>query len=339
MDKTSNLDNKKCQGKPFGTREARTSLPLEGDMSASNKANAVIPSEDDCHFDQAKRAEKSQQKKGSLDCARDDKTNNVIPSEHSESSVSQQLQNKNVISTGAEKSPNNSTKAVKSPKSSSNVNEGEGPKKLKKSTSILLSALIVSLLLSALAGVLSIFHTEITGDVKSVTAGPIVEFYQREYFTDTNGNGVWDSGEAYVDVNENGVYDDRLYGLWLNDEWKPGQTKNYSFVVTNYYLPEFYEDTNGNGHYDEGEPYSDHNRNSKYDGTTRVTDVTMVYTLKIDSSNMLPLTYSLTQKQANNDVNTNTNWQAIQTSSTVNPSPASAFLKTSSLFIRNLLKI
>ena len=75
MDKTSNLDNKKCQGKPFGTREARTSLPLEGDMSASNKANAVKPSEDDCHCDQAKRVEKSQP-----------------------------LQNKNVISTGAEKS-------------------------------------------------------------------------------------------------------------------------------------------------------------------------------------------------------------------------------------------
>ncbi|MEO6026723.1 MAG: hypothetical protein ABIR79_07655 [Candidatus Binatia bacterium] len=39
--------------------------------------------------------------------------------------------------------------------------------------------------------------------------------WEREAFTDVNGNGVYDAGELYVDANANGTYDAELYGPLL----------------------------------------------------------------------------------------------------------------------------
>ncbi|MFL2847917.1 MAG: DUF1800 family protein [Coraliomargaritaceae bacterium] len=69
------------------------------------------------------------------------------------------------------------------------------------------------------------------------TLGPFVD-YNNEYdnwesFTDANGNGLYDTGEAFID--------------------------------TGYNDPELYLDSNGNGAYDEGEPFSDYNGNGAYD--------------------------------------------------------------------------
>lgn len=67
--------------------------------------------------------------------------------------------------------------------------------------------------------------------------------YNAEPFTDSNGNGRWDSGEPLTDMNGNGSWD----GGRLN------------FI-------EPYDDDNGNGQWDSGEPFTDYNMNGTRDG-------------------------------------------------------------------------
>ncbi|OGU17020.1 MAG: hypothetical protein A2076_11210 [Geobacteraceae bacterium GWC2_53_11] len=74
-----------------------------------------------------------------------------------------------------------------------------------------------------------------------------------ETFTDTNGNGYYDSAE-FLDVNGNGVYDAGI-----------------DFPYTDY---------NGNGIYDPGEPFVDANLNGYYDyGTSAFTEVSVTETV------------------------------------------------------------
>ncbi len=65
-----------------------------------------------------------------------------------------------------------------------------------------------------------------------------------ESFTDTNGNGKWDTAELYADVNNNG-------------NWDPAEP---------------YTDKNGNGRYDSGEPFVDVNGNTCWDNAEPLRD-------------------------------------------------------------------
>lgn len=94
--------------------------------------------------------------------------------------------------------------------------------------------------------------------------------FDREDFSDANGNGRWDSGEAYVDANGNGQFDP--YGEPFEDldgdgVWDPFDTfidanNNCQFDPGESLLIDY----NGNGEWDDGEPYTDLNGNCTRDG-------------------------------------------------------------------------
>ena len=101
-----------------------------------------------------------------------------------------------------------------------------------------------------------------------------------EFYTDTNGNGVYDNAE--VDINENGIadafveqfIDDNLNGLYdlgevytdlnENDQWDAGEP----FVDAGdgvWNAAEAYIDANGNQQYDVGEVFTDEDGDNVWD--------------------------------------------------------------------------
>lgn len=80
-------------------------------------------------------------------------------------------------------------------------------------------------------------------------------YFDRETFTDANGNGNYDQGESYVDANGNGYYDgDYLYDSNSNNEWDYWERGtsytgfNGDCLTTE--IVEGYTDNNLSGHYD-----------------------------------------------------------------------------------------
>ena len=131
---------------------------------------------------------------------------------------------------------------------------------------------------------LTIFTLDGSGSQAAVTyewvqvSGPAIEDFtdinnngiwdEAEFFTDENGDGIYNFGESYIDAdnsgdwtpqedfedeNGNGVYD---FELVVEDE--------NSAAWSDRFIDEDFEDENGNGVYDIGEPYSDTNNNGQW---------------------------------------------------------------------------
>lgn len=91
-------------------------------------------------------------------------------------------------------------------------------------------------------------------------------YFDRENFTDANGNSNWDNGEAFVDADSDGIYDgDYLYDSNGNNEWdywEIGQSfSGFASDVDGIYtdkIVEGYKDENNSGHYDK-DIYSEDN--------------------------------------------------------------------------------
>lgn len=89
---------------------------------------------------------------------------------------------------------------------------------------------------------------------------PANGMYDGETYTDTNGNDMWDAGEAFTDKKpKNGV-------------WDPGEPFTDDNPANGVYdAPEPYTDTNGNGVFDTPpELYTDTNGNGEFDGDLNI---------------------------------------------------------------------
>ncbi|MFN7131895.1 MAG: hypothetical protein ACK4N5_07425, partial [Myxococcales bacterium] len=97
-----------------------------------------------------------------------------------------------------------------------------------------------------------------------------------EEFADSNSDGVWNPGEAFVDVAAmNGRYDPPEPFVDLNGNGQRDSNENYLDTNGNgqWDTGESYTDSNGNGEYDQGEPFTDTaRRNGVRDATEAFTD-------------------------------------------------------------------